>query len=237
VLRTILPHGLSVVETREDVSDAVLYAEEEQVIARAVDKRRLEFTTVRHCARRAMAELGVPPAPLLPGERGEPLWPAGVVGSMTHCAGYRAAVVGLAPHVRSVGVDAEPHEPLPGGVLDTIALPAERQRHEVLRRERPDVHWDRVLFSAKESVYKTWFPLTGRWLDFEEADIVIHPGPGSFEARLLVPGRTASGDPLTGFTGRWLVEGGLVRTAIALLAPVPPLPSAPRGAARPSAAA
>ncbi|MER5551934.1 4'-phosphopantetheinyl transferase superfamily protein [Streptomyces sp. NPDC002793] len=218
MLRTILPGGLSVAETYEDTPDATLYPEEEAVIAPAVDKRRLEFTTVRHCARRAMAELGVPPAPLVPGVRGAPQWPGGVVGSMTHCVGYRAAVVGLASEFRSVGVDAEPHGALPEGVLDAIALPAEHERHESLRRERPEVHWDRLLFSAKESVYKAWFPLTGRWLAFEEADIVIDPG-GSFEARLLVPGHTTSGDPLTGFTGRWLVGSGLVRTAIAVLAP------------------
>ncbi|MFD4985319.1 4'-phosphopantetheinyl transferase [Streptomyces sp. NPDC058374] len=238
MLETILPEGLSVVETREDVPDATLFPEEEPVVARAVEKRRAEFTTVRHCARRAMAELGLPPAPLVPGERGAPRWPSGVVGSMTHCAGYRAAVVGRASEFRSVGVDAEPHDALPEGVLDTVALPTERERLAALRRERPEVHWDRLLFSAKESVYKAWFPLTGRWLGFEEADLVFGPGPGSagtFEARLLVPGHTTSGDPLTGFAGRWRVEAGLVCTAIAVLAPVRSTPPAPR-ADRPSSA-
>lgn len=231
LLRTILPAGLSVVETREDPVEATLYAEEEAFVARAVEKRRAEFTTVRHCARRAMARLGVAPAPLVPGERGAPTWPGGIVGSMTHCAGYRAAVVGRATEFRSVGVDAEPHDALPGGVLETVALPAERERHAVLRRERPEVHWDRLLFSAKESVYKTWFPLTRRWLDFEEADIAIDAGSGAagtFEARLLVPGHTTSGAPLTGFAGRWRVEAGLVCTAIAVLAPAGPTLPPPR---------
>ncbi|MFH9204141.1 4'-phosphopantetheinyl transferase [Streptomyces albidoflavus] len=224
MLKTILPEGLSVVETRADVPESTLYAEEAAVVARAVHKRRAEFTAVRHCARQAMAELGVAPTPLLPGERGAPRWPDGVTGSMTHCDGYRAAVVGLASRFRSVGVDAEPHDTLPDGVLGTIALPSERERHTALRRDRPDVHWDRLLFSAKESVYKTWFPLTGRWLDFEEADITLAPGAGhtgTFTAHLLVPGHTTSGDPLTGFEGRWTVAEGLVCTAIALPAPVP----------------
>ncbi|WP_436735737.1 4'-phosphopantetheinyl transferase family protein [Streptomyces sp. BBFR102] len=231
MLKTILPEGLSVVETREDVPEATLYAQEAAVVARAVHKRRAEFATVRHCARRAMADLGVAPAPLLPGERGAPVWPGGVIGSMTHCDGYRAAVVGPASRFRSVGVDAEPHDALPEGVLGTIALPSERERHRALRGERPDVHWDRLLFSAKESVYKAWFPLTGRWLGFEEADLVIDPGTGptgTFTARLLVPGHTTSGAPLTGFAGRWRVDAGLVCTAIAVSAPAPHAPPAPR---------
>ena len=87
--------------------------EEEPLIARSVAKRRNEFITVRHCARLALGELGFPPVPILKGDKGEPCWPDGVVGSLTHCAGYRGAVVGRGAAVRSVGVDAEPHDVLP----------------------------------------------------------------------------------------------------------------------------
>ena len=93
-------------------------------MARSVAKRRNEFITARHCARIALGELGFPPLPILKGDKGEPCWPEGVVGSLTHCAGYRGAVVGRAGPVRSVGVDAEPHDVLPDGVLDAISLPA-----------------------------------------------------------------------------------------------------------------
>ena len=95
--------------------------EEEPLIAKSVAKRRNEFITVRHCARIALGELGVPPVPILKGEKGEPCWPDGVVGSLTHCAGYRGAVVGRSAAVRSVGIDAEPHDVLPDGVLDAIS--------------------------------------------------------------------------------------------------------------------
>ncbi|MDB1089999.1 4'-phosphopantetheinyl transferase superfamily protein [Streptomyces sp. ACA25] len=217
MIENILPSQVVVVETREDLPEAMLFPEEEAVIAQAVDKRRLEFRTVRHCARRAMSTLGLPPAPLLPGERGAPRWPDRTVGSMTHCAGYRAAAVGRTDEVRTIGIDAEPHAPLPDGVLDAVSLPGERARHARLVRTDPAVRWDRLLFSAKESVYKAWFPLTGRWLDFEDADITFQAGTSAFEARLLVPGHTAGGADLTGFTGRWLVEGGLVFTAITVL--------------------
>ena len=71
----------------------------------------------------ASARLGVPPAPILPGERGAPQWPAGYAGSITHCAGYRAAAVARTREMLTIGVDAEPHDVLPDGVLDHVSLP------------------------------------------------------------------------------------------------------------------
>ncbi|ASU85345.1 4'-phosphopantetheinyl transferase [Nocardiopsis gilva YIM 90087] len=204
------------VEAFDDRADARLFPEEEALLARAVDKRRREFTTVRACARDALAELGFPPAPLLPGERGAPGWPQSAVGSMTHCAGYRAAAVARATDVETIGIDAEPHGALPDGVLETIALPEERVRLKNLAVGDPGVSWDRLLFSAKESVYKAWFPLTRMWLGFEEADIAIDPEQRTFTARLLVDGPVVDGRRLGGFEGRWIVGNGLVVTGIAV---------------------
>jgi len=81
------------------------------------------------------------------------------------------------------------------------------------------VCWDRVLFSAKESVYKAWFPLTGRWLGFEEASIMILPSDRTFVARFLVDGPVVRGRQLGGFTGAWQTAGGLILTSVALQAP------------------
>ncbi|MGY0071071.1 4'-phosphopantetheinyl transferase family protein [Streptomyces sp. QTS137] len=225
----LLPETVVVVEAYGDEgADAPLYPEEAAVVARAVDKRRREFTAVRSCARRAMRKLGVPPHPVLPGERGAPGWPDGLAGSMTHCAGYCAAALVRTGDLASVGVDAEVHGPLPAGVLSSVALPGEAERVARLTRERPGVHWDRLLFSAKEAVYKAWFPLTGRWLDFMEADIELFaepadgaggsgaPARGGFRAVLLVPGPWVGDRRLDHFDGRWGVEGGLVGTAVAV---------------------
>jgi 4'-phosphopantetheinyl transferase EntD len=209
VIEEILPPPVVAVDTTSDPAGAVLLPAEEAAISRAVASRRREFTTVRHCARLALAKLGQPGAPLLPGERGAPQWPDGVVGSMTHCAGYRAAAVALAAEVRTIGIDAEPHQPLPGGVLPVISLPAERAALDALAASHPGVCWDRLLFCAKESVYKAWFPVTRQWLGFQQAEITIM-GNGGFEARLL-----PDAPPLTSFSGRWLVRDGLVLTAIA----------------------
>jgi 4'-phosphopantetheinyl transferase EntD len=162
-----------------------------------------------------MARLGQPAVALLPGPGGAPRWPEGTTGSITHCAGYRAAAVGLTRDVVSLGVDAEPDEALPDdGMLGLIALPQERARLAGLSADLPAIAWDRLLFSAKESVYKTWFPLARSWLGFESADIVISPDAGTFTARLLVPGPLVNGQPLTALSGSWVADRGLLATAI-----------------------
>jgi 4'-phosphopantetheinyl transferase EntD len=214
VIEEILPATVASAEAFTDSPEPMLFPQEAAIVARASDKRRREFTAGRECARIALGKLGVAPAPILIGERGAPQWPPGIVGSITHCDGYRAAAVAHATGVAAIGLDAEPGDPLPRGVLDVISLPAERARLTALTGERPTVCWDRLLFSAKESVYKAWFPLTGRWLGFEDADVTIRTD-GTFAARLLTEGQP----PPASFAGRWLADAGLILTAITVPAP------------------
>ncbi|MFI0959807.1 4'-phosphopantetheinyl transferase [Streptomyces sp. NPDC021080] len=224
MMEELLPESVVAVESHGDdgAGEASLYPEELAVVSRAVSKRRREFASVRVCARRAMEKLGVAPGPVLPGERGAPRWPAGVIGSMTHCEGYAAAALVRAGELASLGIDAEPHLALPDDVLEAVALPGEADRLDRLGAQAPAVHWDRLLFSAKESVYKAWFPLTGQWLDFSEADIdiTLDPAPaagaptGGLRARLLVPGPVVDGVRVRTFTGRWTVRHGLVATTV-----------------------
>ena len=228
MLADLLPPEVAAVERFDDPPDVTLFPEEEAVVARAVDKRRREFATGRDCARAALARLGLPPSPIVPGERGAPRWPPGMTGSITHCDGYRAAAVARRRDILTVGVDAEPAGPLPEGVLALISLAAERDQLAELAASAAGVCWDRLLFSAKESVYKAWFPLTGRWLDFSEARVAIDPAAGTFAASLLVPAIEVDGRQLSGFTGRWLTGRGLVLTAIAV-----PARSAPRSPSAP----
>jgi len=220
LMSSVLPDdavNLASAELYSDPPELAPMFEEEPLIARSVAKRRNEFITVRYCARLALGELGYPPVPILKGDKGEPCWPDGVVGSLTHCAGYRGAVVGRGTEVRSVGVDAEPHDVLPDGVLDAISLPEERSQLAALPAS---VYWDRILFCAKEATYKAWFPLTKRWLGFEDAHITFAVDGlgtgGTFESVILIDGATLSGPPLKSLAGRWSVAQDLVLTAITL---------------------
>ena len=218
----ILPSGIAAAETFEDDADAELYPQERAFIARAAESRRREFATARGCARTALARLGRPPVAVLPGPGGAPQWPEGVTGSITHCAGYRAAAVGLTTDVASLGVDAEPNEALPDhGMLELIALGEERVRLDELAASVPGICWDRLLFCAKESIYKAWFPLARCWLGFDQAEVSIDPDRSAFTARVLVPGPVVEGSELPGFRGRWLARDGLLLTAITVHASGP----------------
>ncbi|MDA0637903.1 4'-phosphopantetheinyl transferase superfamily protein [Nonomuraea sp. MCN248] len=219
MIEAILPPTIHSFDAFGDPTDAVLMPAEEELVRQVAEKRRREFTTARHCVRKAMERLGLPPAPILPGAYGEPCWPPGLIGSITHCDGYRAAAVGAVGG--TVGIDAEPDAPLPPGVEEAVTLPGEREMLRRLAYDHPGVSWDRLLFSAKESVYKAWFPLTRRWLDFQDAAIVLDPERGAFHARLMTPGPRWRGRQLTGFHGRWTVGRGLLLTAIAMIEPAP----------------
>lgn len=225
MIEEILPAAVAAEEAFDDPPDVVLFPEEEALLTRAVDKRRREFTTARVCARRAFSRLGCHPAPILPGPRGAPRWPSGLVGSMTHCAGYRAAALAPASELLSVGIDGEPNEPVPDRVFDMISLPDERDHLARLEGAAADgwsgVAVDRLLFSAKESVFKAWYPLTERELGFAEASLRFDPADRTFHARLLTApgtGPSLGSGQLTGFSGRWIARNGLIVTAIVVTA-------------------
>ena len=128
-----------------------------------MEKRRREFVTARRCAREALASLGQAPGPIGVGPSREPQWPAGLVGSITHTRGFRAAAVAPQSVVASIGIDAEQNEPLPDGVEKfvsvegelemlaalTVCSPGRAVGAPIVQRERSDLQ---SLVSADESL-------------------------------------------------------------------------------------
>jgi 4'-phosphopantetheinyl transferase EntD len=214
MIEALLPAAASA-ETSSDVPESTMLPAEAAVVAGALAERRLEFATARHCARRALRRIGVGAVPVLPDADGAPRWPAGVVGSMTHCTGYRAAAVARSDTLCGVGIDAEPHAALPGGACDLIVRPEERMRLRALAGAEPELHWDRILFCAKEAVFKAWFPLTRRWLDFDDVSATVRPD-GTFAARLRVRDPRVAGADRDGLAGDWVVDRELVVAATAV---------------------
>lgn len=204
MIEDLVPATVAAVVTRADL-DTELFAEEVRSLGRAVQRRRREFETGRACARRALARLGLPATAIASGAAGEPLWPAGVVGSITHCAGLRACAVARARDVRALGIDAEPDAPLPAGVLEAIASGGER---DALAAHPDGIAWDRILFSCKEAVHKSWYPLHGEGLDAGDVEIRIDAAAGTFAARVRRAGREAD------LSGRWAVAAGIAATAV-----------------------
>ena len=209
MIGSLLPAAVVTVEATETDWTAPLLPEEEPLVARAVEKRRREFAAGRSCARRALAQLGWSDFPLLVGPRREPVWPPGIVGAITHCPGYCAAAVARAAVVRSLGIDAEVRGPLPEGVADMVCTEAELRHTAALDGD----HWGVVLFSAKESIYKAWYPLAQRWLDYRDAELTLDLERGIFRARILLqlePGVF----PWNPLEGRFVVGPDRVYTAV-----------------------
>lgn len=211
----LLPRRVVCDEAHVDRLDVVLPPQEREYVKRASAGRGREFATARDCARRALARLELSPGPIPRAPGGEPVWPPGIVGSITHCAGYRAAAVAWREQIRSIGIDAEPDAPLPTPVRDLVCAADEIA---VLPRSGADCY-DRVVFSAKESVYKAWYPVTSQWLGFEDVRVEIHPGEGTFTAGFrpgrAEPARWRFPDRLT---GRFAVRNGLILTSVTLRA-------------------
>jgi 4'-phosphopantetheinyl transferase EntD len=135
-----------------------------------------------------------------------------VVGSITHCPGYRASAVALARDVAAIGIDAEPCMALADGLLMVVAGDAERAWLAELSTAGQGTPWDRVLFSAKESVYKAWYPHTSERPC--TPDITIRIGQaGTFAATLP---RDSAAPPVARLIGRWLVRRGLIVTAVSI---------------------
>jgi len=207
--------------TEEPVAGDRLLPAERALVASAGPERVAEFTAGRHCARLALASLDPSLArmPVLAGAGGAPVWPAGFVGSITHCPGWTGAVAArsgrwpgsvLPRGLRGVGLDAEPADALPPGVLDVVASAAERQALTALGAERPGIPWDRLLFSAKEATYKACYPLSGVVVGHDAVRVELSPA-GSFTG-------VASADDASGrasslaVRGRWVLGPRVVVT-------------------------
>lgn len=210
-LGSLLPRGVVAVEALGSIAPDALLAAEHAVVAKAVESRRSEFARGRSCARRALTMLGGVPSPILSDDKRAPIWPPGVVGSITHCRDYCGAALANADRWSSIGIDAEVLRSLEPGVERRIILPAE-QRH--LEELDPAIPWECVVFSVKEAFYKAWFPLTRRWLDFHDVEVRLDPARWRFEATLLVDEPSLSWpNPIE---GSFCIDGPRVLAAVVL---------------------
>ena len=213
----LFPEGIVTVVATEAMWAGELFPEEAAAIARAVPKRRREFTAGRLCARAALTQLGVPPAPLLSAADRTPCWPEGIVGSITHCPDYCVSVVGRREHWAGLGVDAESAEPLEPALAARICRPAEIAQLEG-HSPPAGTNWEKLIFSAKVSTYKCYYPLARTFLGFHDVTIEFRPEAGRFTARLLRDSVPPAGGARP-FDGRFACDGAHVFTGVALPAP------------------
>jgi enterobactin synthetase component D / holo-[acyl-carrier protein] synthase len=171
-LSELFPQGALVAEMRGSGDTATLYPEEAHHVRRAVRKRAEEFAAGRSCARLLLREFGIASGPIGVGDERQPLWPDGLVGSITHTRGLCAAVLAPQAAMRSLGIDSE----VKGGVKTElwrgICTPAETAWLGSLPQSEQAAAAT-LIFSAKEAFYKCQFPLTQERLGFHVVSVEI----------------------------------------------------------------
>ena len=203
MLGLLFPARVSAAEMREPGDSSLLLPEETNCLGRAVPKRIGEFAAGRLCARRALADYSIVDFPLRAAPDRQPLWPAGMVGSITHTAGLCAAVVAERRTLAAVGLDSEIVGHVTPDIWSTVCGPPESDWLRSLPTSEQAAAIT-LIFSAKEAFYKCQYPVTGEWLDFN--DLLIEPlawgrNPGEVliratrriafaaQARMPMPGR------------------------------------------------
>lgn len=194
-----------------------LLPEEAALAARFAPARRREFAAGRQCARRLLAELGAGEPLLMVDAHRAPGWPEGVVGSISHGAGLCVVAVARRGPVRGLGVDVESGEPLAAAVRRRVWSEPEAQR---LARAS-DLEAGRsakLLFCAKEAVYKCVHPLLRTPLGLRAVEIRLEPAAGRFRAIALAGAGEGAAALVGAVEGRFAVRRGRV-LAGALLRP------------------
>jgi 4'-phosphopantetheinyl transferase EntD len=181
VLCGLLPSSVRVAFDDQTVEPAPLFPTEQISVRNAVPSRQREFALGRHCARVALAEFGVHDATLPAGADRAPVWPAGFVGSITHCTGFVGAVVARSSELGGIGFDAEVSAPLSADIMRAVCTSRELEWIAGAGVLSPG-EWGKIVFGAKEAIHKCIAPLSGRMLDFSDVTLTIDIGSAEFSA-------------------------------------------------------
>lgn len=163
-------------------------------------QRQREFASGRACAHAALGQLRVAGHVGRNHDR-SPSWPAGAIGSISHCAHLAIAIAALDTHIGSLGVDVEESGAVSSDLTAVIFTPAEQR----LLGTGAGSALRTALFSMKEASYKCWFPITGTVLEFTDIEVSADPATGQFRADMVTESRRKSRHVQT--QGRFAAHG------------------------------
>jgi len=183
LLKNLLPQGVAVAGGPIGRREFPGFEVEEKALARAVPKRAHEFRAGRAYARAALSILGTESCGIPVGEHREPIWPLGIVGSITHSNRLSFAIVARSRDFRALGIDIEGDTALDPDLIALVCRPEERARARASEQDRMDT--GKLLFVIKEAFYKSYFPVTGTFLEFHDVSVTIDMHDQSFHAELV----------------------------------------------------
>lgn len=200
-LRRLFPPSVRVIELSDPAGAEPLYPEEQAAIARAVDKRKVEFALGRTAARKALAALGVAPGPLPHNADRSVAWPPTAWGSITHADGICAAVAALRRDHAGIGIDAEVRARVRPELWEHVAGPEEIAWFHAAGEPEQAAERATLLFSAKETFYKAQFCVSRAWVGFHDVILTFDAHDG-----FVVELRVDVGDAFRRgqrFAGKW----------------------------------
>jgi 4'-phosphopantetheinyl transferase EntD len=219
-LANLFPPGALAAELRQPGDPALLYPEEAAHLGRAVSSRRQEFAAGRLCARRVLAEFGVLNFPIKAAEDRQPLWPANIVGSITHTDGFGAAVAAEKKLIAAIGLDSEVAGRVKAELWPSICTPGEIRWLKSLPESQHESAAT-VIFAAKEAFYKCQYPLTAEWLNFHDATVEMPAWSAQRGVFSIRANRSIAFDSLVTLPieGHYLFHEQFVTAAVAITAP------------------
>ncbi len=203
----LFPDGvLTLVEHRDSWPSELTPAEQVQ-LGDVCGKRLAEFAAGRDQARRLIATITGTAEPLLVGDYRQPLWPKGVIGSISHSDDYCAVAVASTDLITDLGIDVETREALNPEVEDIVLTEAEMAATESLEA------WVRkLIFSIKESNYKCCYHMVKAFIDFKQCEVVLDMSQQSHRSTIVCNNNLGK-ELNIHVEGKWMVESGHIFTS------------------------
>lgn len=206
-IKEILPDNIEIYEILGEPKELIVDPREKYLAKYMVPQRALEFLAGRFAAQCTLNALGVSGEAVLRGKAGEPIWPEGVVGSITHCKGYVAAATGVSALYASIGIDVEIRKILPEETIPYIfnRLDIDKYKDKIYGNIVGS-----IMFSAKESVIKAYYFLNKKIIHFNDISIILNDEHYTFDAFIAdEPITHLNGSPI----GRYAISDKFIFTS------------------------
>lgn len=180
-LRRLLPGDSEWIWSADPTDTDDLFPEEAEATKRMAPVRLRSYRHGRSCAHRALRNFRSQAESIPMGSAREPVWPDGIVGSISHCEDIAVAVVAAADRYAGIGIDIELSGDLESELARLIATPDEMAGYQL--QDLPND--GRLLFAVKESIYKCIWPGLRRFVDFQQVMVDLHHDTGIFTAHAV----------------------------------------------------
>ncbi len=169
MIEDLLPEGVWSFFTASKFGEEKLLTEELMCTGDLGEKRLQDFATGRYCAHQCLTRVGIN-QPVLSGASGNPIWPEGILGSISHSEYLTGAIISNSTDYLSLGLDIETIGRVEHDLWFLFFTQSEIRQLESFSLKK-QYEMSTVFFSVKEAYYKMQYPITRTFMDFHECEI------------------------------------------------------------------